>query len=61
LTLIKGGKNGKSKNYKGIKKDKVESRRNRSQTNKNKKNGWSEVFEKVTYSSGPGDNIYVFE
>lgn len=22
--------------------------------------GWSDVFDKLTYSSGPGDNIYVF-
>lgn len=25
-----------------------------------RKRGWSDVFEKLTYSSGPGDNIYVF-
>ena len=25
-----------------------------------KKKGWSDVFDKLTYSSGPGDNIYVF-
>ena len=27
---------------------------------KKKKRGWSDVFDNVTYSSGPGDNIYVF-
>jgi len=26
----------------------------------NKKKGWSDVFDKLTYSSGPGENIYVF-
>jgi len=25
-----------------------------------KKKGWSDVFDKLTYSSGPGENIYVF-
>jgi hypothetical protein len=26
----------------------------------NAKRGWSDVFDKLTYSNGPGDNIYVF-
>jgi len=26
----------------------------------NSRKGWSDVFDKLTYSSGPGDNIYVF-
>ena len=25
-----------------------------------RKKGWSDVFDKLTYSSGPGDNVYVF-
>ena len=29
-------------------------------TRNGKKKGWSDVFDKLTYSSGPGDNIYVF-
>ncbi len=24
------------------------------------KRGWSDVFDNLTYSDGPGDNIYVF-
>ena len=24
------------------------------------KRGWSDVFDNLTYSEGPGDNIYVF-
>lgn len=24
------------------------------------KRGWSDVFDNLTYSNGPGDNIYVF-
>ena len=27
---------------------------------KKQKRGWSGVFENVHYSSGPGDNIYVY-
>ena len=26
----------------------------------NKKRGWSHIIDEVDYSSGPGDNIYVF-
>lgn len=25
-----------------------------------RKRGWSDVFDNLTYSSGPGDNIYVY-
>jgi len=25
-----------------------------------RKRGWRDVFDSLTYSSGPGDNIYVF-
>jgi hypothetical protein len=25
-----------------------------------RKRGWSDVFDDLTYSNGPGDNIYVF-
>ena len=25
-----------------------------------RKRGWSDVFDNLTYSNGPGDNIYVF-
>ena len=25
-----------------------------------KKKGWSDIFDNLTYSSGPRDNIYVF-
>ena len=28
--------------------------------NSNTPKGWRDVFDKLTYSSGPGDNIYVF-
>lgn len=27
---------------------------------KHGKRGWSDVFDNLTYSTGPGDNIYVF-
>lgn len=27
---------------------------------KQTKRGWSDVFDNLTYSEGPGDNIYVF-
>jgi hypothetical protein len=27
---------------------------------RNTKRGWRDVFDNITYSSGPGDNIYVF-
>lgn len=27
---------------------------------KQTKRGWSDVFDNLTYSDGPGDNIYVF-
>ena len=27
---------------------------------KNKKRSWNGVFDKMNYSSGPGDNIYVY-
>ncbi|MCK4753209.1 MAG: hypothetical protein KAS75_07165 [Planctomycetes bacterium] len=29
-------------------------------TETNRKRGWNDVFDNVTYSDGPGDNIYVF-
>jgi hypothetical protein len=29
-------------------------------TKDNKKRGWSHIIDEVRYSSGPGDNIYVF-
>jgi len=25
-----------------------------------RKRGWSDIFDNLTYSSGPGDNIYVY-
>ena len=28
--------------------------------NEGKKRNWKGVFEDVTYSSGPGDNIFIF-
>ena len=31
-----------------------------SENGKQKKRGWSDVFDNLTYSAGPGDNIYVF-
>lgn len=27
---------------------------------KNTKRGWSDIFDKLNYSNGPADNIYVF-
>jgi len=35
-------------------------RRKSVRTSTHKKSGWSDVFDKLTYSSGPGDNIYVY-
>jgi hypothetical protein len=32
----------------------------KSRQNANTKRGWSDVFDNLTYSDGPGDNIYVF-
>ncbi|MBU1152198.1 hypothetical protein KJ632_05240 [Patescibacteria group bacterium] len=29
-------------------------------TSKNKKRGWSHLIDKRNYSSGPGDNIFVY-
>jgi hypothetical protein len=40
-------------------KEKSSDKNKRSQ-NSNSRKGWSDVFDKLTYSSGPGDNIYVF-
>jgi hypothetical protein len=31
-----------------------------SSEDKKTKRGWSDVLDNITYSSGPGDNIYVF-
>lgn len=31
-----------------------------SKPHENAKRGWSDVFDNLTYSDGPGDNIYVF-
>jgi hypothetical protein len=32
----------------------------RAEDRKQGKRGWSDVFDNLTYSTGPGDNIYVF-
>jgi len=44
-------------------KNRVHSNQEKSKTTGNegtKKKGWSDIFDNLTYSSGPGDNIYVF-
>ena len=50
------------KNRRGKQKTKLAIPRNRnsSSASKNKKDRWNGIFDNVTYSSGPGDNIYVF-
>jgi len=62
--VIKGG--GKmaerkgTKNSKGAQRAKNGASKKNDEGTKKKKRGWNGVFESVTYSSGPGDNIYVF-
>ncbi|MBC8481510.1 MAG: hypothetical protein H8D47_02450 [Planctomycetes bacterium] len=48
------------KNSEGTKKAKTETPSKKNPECKSKKRGWSGVFDNATYSSGPGDNIYVF-
>ena len=48
------------KNSKGTQKAKTKTPSKKNHASKSKKRGWNGVFESVTYSSGPGDNIYVF-
>jgi hypothetical protein len=48
------------KNRRGKQKSKLAISRNSSSASKNKKDKWNGIFDNVTYSSGPGDNIYVF-
>ncbi len=52
-------KNG-TKNRKGVQRAKNGASKKNDEGTKEKKRGWNGVFESVTYSSGPGDNIYVF-
>ena len=49
-----------AKNSKGAQKAKTETSSKNNHTSKSKKRDWNGIFESVTYSSGPGDNIYVF-
>ena len=55
--MAKGRENQRgntSQNYKdkSLKKD--------GHTKNERKRGWSHIIDKIDYSSGPGDNIYVF-
>ena len=52
-------KNG-AKNRKGAQRAKNGASKKNDDGTKEKKRGWNGIFESVTYSSGPGDNIYVF-
>jgi len=52
-------KNG-TKNRKGAQRAKNGASKKKGDGTKEKKLGWNGIFESVTYSSGPGDNIYVF-
>ena len=56
----KMAKRGGVKNNRGSQKAKTNINKKNGSSVKDKKRGWSGVFENVTYSSGPGDNIYVF-
>ncbi len=49
-----------AKNSKGARKARTETSSKNNHASKSKKRGWNGIFESVTYSSGPGDNIYVF-
>ena len=40
--------------------DKGAEKRQPSKDDGKAKRGWRDVFDNLTYSSGPGDNIYVF-
>jgi hypothetical protein len=40
--------------------DKSLEKRKPSSDDGKRKRGWRDVFDNLTYSSGPGDNIYVF-
>ncbi len=53
-------KKGRVENRRGKQKTKVAISGKSSRASKNKKDGWNGIFDNVTYSSGPGDNIYVF-
>lgn len=48
------------KNSKETQKTKTETLSKKNHASKSKKRGWSGVFDNVTYTNGPGDNIYVF-
>ena len=41
-------------------KDKSNVPSNNSRASRGKKRGWRHIINKENYSSGPGDNIYVF-
>lgn len=56
----KMAKKGGVKNNRGSKKGKTNTSKKNASSIKGNKRGWSDVFDNVTYSSGPGDNIYVF-
>jgi len=62
--LVEGGgkmvKRNGAKNSKGAQKAKTETSSKNNHASKSKKRGWSGVFDNVTYTNGPGDNIYVF-
>jgi len=53
-------KKGGVKNNKGAEKAKTPTRAENRSAATEKRCNWKGVFESVTYSSGPGDNIYVF-
>jgi len=62
--LIEGGgkmvKRNGTKNSKGAQRAKNGASKKNDEGTKEKKHRWNGIFESVTYSSGPGDNIYVF-
>lgn len=53
-------KNDGVKDNKKAEKAKTATHTKNKRTSIEKKCDWKGVFENVTYSSGPGDNIYVF-
>ncbi len=53
-------KNNGVKDNKRAEKAKTATQTKNKRTSIEKKCDWKGVFENVTYSSGPGDNIYVF-
>ena len=53
-------KESKITNSKEVQKHQRRGASDNSRTTRGKKRGWRHIIDKGNYSSGPGDNIYVF-